>query len=75
MSADYLVMASFLAFLKSKLSGQVSFLTSNPGVIRGEHFHNTKLEKFLVIKGKARFRFRSLDNNEKLEMIYFFIFP
>ena len=58
----------FVEFLKSKLSGQVSFLTSNPGVIRGEHFHNTKLEKLLVIKGKARFRFRSLDNNEKLEI-------
>lgn len=58
----------FVEFLKSKSSGQVSFLTSNPGVTRGEHFHNTKLEKFLVIKGKARFRFRSLDNNEKFEI-------
>ena len=43
----------FVEFLKSKLFGQVSFLTSNPGVTRGEHFHNTKLEKFLVIKGEA----------------------
>ena len=58
----------FVEFLKSKLFGQVSFLTSNPGVTRGEHFHHTKLEKFLVIKGKARFRFRSLDNNEKFEI-------
>ena len=58
----------FVEFLKSKLFGQVSFLTSNPGVTRGEHFHNTKLEKFLVIKGEARFKFRSLDNNEKFEI-------
>ena len=58
----------FVEFLKSKLFGQVSFLTSNPGVTRGEHFHHTKLEKFLVIKGKARFRFRSLDNNKKFEI-------
>ena len=42
----------FVEFLKSKLFGQVSFLTSNPGVTRGEHFHHAKLEKFLVIKEK-----------------------
>ena len=59
---------NFVEFLKSNLLGQVSFLTSNPGVTRGEHFHNTKLEKFLVLKGKARFRFRSLNDNERFEI-------
>lgn len=35
-----------------------------PGVTRGGHYHHTKNEKFLVVKGSARFRFRNVDTDE-----------
>jgi len=55
----------FGEMLKTKDSGQFSFFTSKPGVTRGEHYHHTKNEKFLVISGKARFRFRNILTNEE----------
>lgn len=48
----------FVEMLKTRDSGQFSFFTAHPGVTRGGHYHHTKTEKFLVIKGKASFRFR-----------------
>lgn len=59
---------SFVEMLKTKSAGQFSFFTANPGVIRGGHYHNTKNEKFLVIRGKARFRFRNIKTNECKEL-------
>ena len=50
--------------IKTQNSGQISFFTSKPGVIRGGHYHNTKTEKFLVLSGKALFRFRNLITGE-----------
>jgi UDP-2-acetamido-2,6-beta-L-arabino-hexul-4-ose reductase len=46
--------------IKTNQSGQVSFFTANPNATRGSHFHHTKIEKFVVVAGRARFRFRSL---------------
>ena len=54
----------FVEMLRTRDSGQFSFFTAAPGVTRGGHYHHTKTEKFLVIKGRARFRFFSLDNGE-----------
>jgi len=54
----------FVEMLKTKDSGQFSFFTAHPGVTRGGHYHHTKNEKFLVIKGKARFGFRQIDSGE-----------
>lgn len=59
---------AFVEMLKTKNSGQFSFFTSNPGVTRGEHYHHTKTEKFLVLKGKARFRFRNIATNDRYEI-------
>ena len=59
---------SFVEILKTKESGQFSFFTAKPGIIRGEHYHHTKSEKFLVIKGEAKFKFRNLLNNKKKEI-------
>ena len=59
---------SFVEILKTKSSGQFSFFTAKPGVVRGCHYHNTKNEKFLVIKGEARFRFRNILTNECKEI-------
>lgn len=50
----------FVEMLKTRDSGQFSFFTAHPGVTRGGHYHHSKTEKFLVIKGKACFRFRHM---------------
>ena len=58
----------FVEMLKTQDSGQFSFFTALPGVTRGGHYHHTKTEKFLVIKGAARFRFRHVVTNERHEV-------
>ena len=58
----------FVEMLKTKDSGQFSYFTSHPGVTRGGHYHHSKSEKFLVIKGEAHFRFRHLLTNELVEI-------
>lgn len=57
----------FVEMLKTQESGQFSFFTAHPGITRGDHYHHSKTEKFLVIKGKARFRFRNILTNETYE--------
>jgi len=57
----------FVEMLKTPDSGQFSYFTAHPGITRGGHYHHTKTEKFLVIKGKAKFRFRHLLTNEFYE--------
>ena len=58
----------FVEMLKTQDSGQFSYFTSHPGVTRGGHYHHSKTEKFLVIKGEAHFRFRHLLTNELVEI-------
>ena len=58
----------FVEMLKTPDSGQFSYFTAHPGVTRGGHYHHTKTEKFLVIKGQALFRFRHLLTNELYEL-------
>ncbi|OYU45455.1 MAG: capsular biosynthesis protein [Burkholderiales bacterium PBB4] len=53
----------FVEFLKTSNAGQVSFLTVNPGITRGGHYHHSKTEKFLVVQGRARFKFRHMLTN------------
>lgn len=59
----------FVEMLKTKDSGQFSFFTAHPGVTRGGHYHHSKTEKFLVIKGEARFGFRNILTNERCELV------
>ena len=59
---------SFYEVLKTQDSGQVSISTTAPGVTRGNHFHHTKNEKFLVVKGTALFRFRHIITQEEFEI-------
>jgi UDP-2-acetamido-2,6-beta-L-arabino-hexul-4-ose reductase len=54
----------FVEMLKTPDSGQFSYFTAHPGITRGGHYHHTKTEKFLVIKGHARFGFRHMLTNE-----------
>jgi UDP-2-acetamido-2,6-beta-L-arabino-hexul-4-ose reductase len=58
----------FVEMLKTPDAGQFSYFTAYPGVTRGEHYHHTKSEKFLVIKGRALFRFRHLLTNQRFEI-------
>jgi UDP-2-acetamido-2,6-beta-L-arabino-hexul-4-ose reductase len=55
---------TFVEILKTTDSGQFSFFTAFPGITRGEHYHHTKNEKFLVVKGSARFEFRQIVTGE-----------
>lgn len=57
----------FVEMLKTPNCGQFSFFTAHPGVTRGGHYHHTKTEKFLVVKGEALFRFRHLLTEERVE--------
>lgn len=54
----------FVEMLKTPDSGQFSYFTAHPGITRGGHYHHTKTEKFLVVKGEAVFRFRHILTNE-----------
>lgn len=58
----------FVEMLKTPDSGQFSYFTAHPGITRGGHYHHTKTEKFLVIKGQALFRFRHLLTEELVEL-------
>jgi len=58
----------FVEMLKTADSGQFSYFTALPGITRGGHYHHTKTEKFLVVKGEALFRFRHLLTDELVEL-------
>lgn len=54
-------------FVKSPGAGQIFVSTTKPGVTRGNHYHHTKTEKFLVLQGEAIVRFRHIENEQILE--------
>ncbi len=58
---------SFTEFLKSPDRGQVSINISKPGITKGQHWHHTKNEKFLVVSGKGVIRFRKIDGEKIYE--------
>jgi UDP-2-acetamido-2,6-beta-L-arabino-hexul-4-ose reductase len=58
----------FAEMLKTPECGQFSYFTAHPGFTRGGHYHHSKTEKFLVIKGKARFKFRHMHTGETHEL-------
>lgn len=58
---------TFYEILKTADSGQFSISTSKPGVTRGNHYHDTKNEKFLVIKGEALIELRNIFSDEVVQ--------
>ena len=58
---------SFTEFIKTPERGQVSVNISKPGITKGNHWHNTKCEKFLVVSSKGVIRFRKIDSDVVLE--------
>ena len=57
----------FSELVRTKECGQVSVSTTKPYVIRGGHYHNTKMERFIVIKGEAKIEFEHVVTHEKIE--------
>lgn len=60
---------AFVEMLKTPDCGQFSYFTAHPGVTRGGHYHHSKTEKFLVIKGSACFKFRHTITGEIYEIV------
>jgi len=58
---------SFTEFIKTPNRGQVSVNISKPGITKGNHWHHTKNEKFLVVSGKGVIRFRKINSDDVIE--------
>lgn len=62
MNVDY--RGSFTEILRTKDRGQFSVNISKPGITKGEHWHHTKNEKFVVVSGKGLIQFRKVGSDE-----------
>lgn len=60
---------SFTEFLHLQEFGQISVNVARPGIVKGNHWHHTKTEKFLVVKGRASIKLRHIATGEKTEFI------
>lgn len=58
---------SFTEILRTVNNGQFSVNISKPGITKGQHWHHTKNEKFLVVSGKGVIRFRKIDEDKVYE--------
>lgn len=58
---------SFTEFIRTPDRGQVSVNVSKQGITKGNHWHHTKNEKFLVVSGTGLIRFRKIDSDEIIE--------
>ena len=55
---------SFTEMFKTSQEGQISVNISKPGIIKGNHYHHTKNEKFIVVSGNGVIKFRRVNANE-----------
>jgi UDP-2-acetamido-2,6-beta-L-arabino-hexul-4-ose reductase len=60
---------SLAEFLKGEDFGQIFVSRTKPGITRGNHYHHTKAEKFLVVQGEANIRFRHIQGGEIIEYV------
>jgi UDP-2-acetamido-2,6-beta-L-arabino-hexul-4-ose reductase len=58
---------SLAEFMKSAQFGQIFVSRTKPGITRGNHYHNTKTEKFFVVEGEALIRFRHIEREEVIQ--------
>ena len=58
---------SFTEFIRTMNRGQISINVSKPGVTKGNHWHHTKNEKFLVVSGEGLIRFRGISASKIIE--------
>lgn len=59
----------FCELVRTRECGQISISTTLPNVVRGGHYHNTKMERFIVIKGIARIVFEQVLTHEKFDFV------
>tara|TARA_B100000963_G_C22625497_1_gene672111 strand:- start:1900 stop:3021 length:1122 start_codon:yes stop_codon:yes gene_type:complete len=57
----------FVEIIKLNIGGQASFSTTVPGVTRGNHFHTRKIERFTVLKGKARIQLKKVGSSDVID--------
>jgi UDP-2-acetamido-2,6-beta-L-arabino-hexul-4-ose reductase len=53
--------------IRSRHMGQLFFSTTMPGITRGNHYHDSKVEKFIVVSGEAVVRFEHVLTSERME--------
>lgn len=58
---------SFTELLRTESAGQFSVNISKPGITKGQHWHNSKWEFFIVVSGHARIQERKVDTDEVIE--------
>tara|TARA_A100001234_G_scaffold208550_1_gene206702 strand:- start:185 stop:1093 length:909 start_codon:yes stop_codon:yes gene_type:complete len=57
----------FVELVRSDNLGQFSYSITKPGILRGQHFHTKKVERFIVIGGTAIIRLRKVGSDEIIE--------
>lgn len=65
MNIDY--RGSFTELIKTANCGQISVNISKPGITKGQHWHNTKWEFFIVVKGRALIQERKIGSDEIMQ--------
>lgn len=60
---------SFTEILRTDSAGQFAVNVAKPGIVKGNHWHNTKNEKFLVVKGEAVIKFRKIGEEKIIEYV------
>lgn len=61
------IRGSFTEFIRTPDRGQFSVNISKPGIIKGNHWHHTKIEKFLVVSGEGVIRLRKAGSDKTIE--------
>ena len=59
----------FVEIMRAGSAGQSSYSTTVSGITRGNHYHTRKVERFVVISGKASIQLRKVDSDEVIEYI------
>ncbi len=59
---------TFVETIRLGTGGQVSFSTTMPGITRGNHYHTRKIERFTVIRGKARIQLRRIGTDDVIDL-------
>ena len=59
----------FSELIRTEIGGQFSYSTTLPGITRGNHFHTRKIERFIVIGGKAKISLRKIGSTEIHEFL------
>jgi UDP-2-acetamido-2,6-beta-L-arabino-hexul-4-ose reductase len=65
LSNNFDARGNFIEFIKSSKFGQISIFTINVKKERGNHYHNSKIEKFFLIQGRVKFFFTNIYDGKK----------